>query len=197
MSLIHRWEKHHTTGNPPLGVWGYAACQSRKDIFYFGGDCGHSNCWHNSLFRLTTQTLEWNELLATNEATGPMKKGYCTLLAFDGHILTFGGFGPEAPINPSKSAKYESHGRFIDTNEHYCYDWESGEHHLSVVQYVHGQQIMCNIRSSVFFHKVLRSFSDYPCLVTALVGMSQASIHCTQKCMATMNLSLHLFPALV
>ena len=156
MSLIHRWEQHHTTGNPPLGVCGYAACQSRKDIFYFGGLCGHSDCRHNSLFRLTTQTLEWNELLATSGDSGPMKKGYCALLDFDGNLLTFGGRGDVPPNNPSKSAKYKTSDGYIYTNEHYCYDWESGEHHLSVVhtgcvwptncvQYISGAELSLDV----------------------------------------------------
>ena len=80
-----------------------------------------------------------------------MKKAYCALLDFDGNLLTFGGRGEEPPKNRSKSAKYETSGGFIYTNEHYLYDWESGEHHLSVVRYVYYQQIVLNIRSSVFF----------------------------------------------
>ena len=147
MSLIHRWEQHPTTGTPPLGMCGYASCTIGKDIFYFAGYCRHSPCCHNSLFRLNTETLAWNELFATSETSGPMKKAYCALLAVDGYLLTFGGIGQVAPQNPSKSAKYETDasGR-IYTNEHHFYDWKSGEPHLSVVQYMHDQLIVCKFR---------------------------------------------------
>ena len=45
------WEQKPTTGNPPLGVRGYAAATIGREIFYFGGDCNHGNCYHNSLYR--------------------------------------------------------------------------------------------------------------------------------------------------
>ena len=46
-----RWEQIPTTGNPPLGVTGYAAAAIGNEIFYFGGSCNHDECYHNSLFR--------------------------------------------------------------------------------------------------------------------------------------------------
>uniref|UniRef100_A0A1X7SR85 Uncharacterized protein n=1 Tax=Amphimedon queenslandica TaxID=400682 RepID=A0A1X7SR85_AMPQE len=35
------WAKKPTTGDPPLGVRGYAAAVIRNKIFFFGGYCGH------------------------------------------------------------------------------------------------------------------------------------------------------------
>ena len=46
-----RWEQKPTTGNPPLGVVGYAAAAIGNEIFYFGGHCNHGVCHHNSLYR--------------------------------------------------------------------------------------------------------------------------------------------------
>ena len=45
------WEQKPTTGNPPLGVRGYAAAAIGREIFYFGGYCNHPDCYHNSLYR--------------------------------------------------------------------------------------------------------------------------------------------------
>ena len=45
------WEQKPTTGNPPLGVMGYAAAAIGREIFYFGGHCNHPGCYHNSLYR--------------------------------------------------------------------------------------------------------------------------------------------------
>ena len=46
-----RWEQKPTTGNPPLGVIGYAAAAIGNQIFYFGGWCNHGDCRNNSLYR--------------------------------------------------------------------------------------------------------------------------------------------------
>ena len=46
-----QWEQKPTTGNPPLGVWGYATAVIRNEIFFFGGFCNHDDCYHNSLYR--------------------------------------------------------------------------------------------------------------------------------------------------
>ena len=49
------WVQKPTTGDPPLGVKGYAAAVIRNEIYFYGGDCGHVDdcyeCYHNSLYR--------------------------------------------------------------------------------------------------------------------------------------------------
>ena len=129
---MHRWEKHPTTGIPPLGVWGYGCCLIEKDIFYFAGYCGHVTCYHNSLFYLSTETLIWNELFATSGTSGPMMKAYCALLPFDDQLLAFGGRGVASPSNPSPSAQYELHAykARLYTNEHHLFDLKRSEHHF-------------------------------------------------------------------
>uniref|UniRef100_A0A1X7SML3 Uncharacterized protein n=1 Tax=Amphimedon queenslandica TaxID=400682 RepID=A0A1X7SML3_AMPQE len=44
------WVQKPTTGDPPLGVCGYAATVIRNEIFFYGGYCGHDDCYHNSLY---------------------------------------------------------------------------------------------------------------------------------------------------
>ena len=39
-----RWEQKPTTGTPPLGVYGYASAVIGREIFFFGGYCGHGDC---------------------------------------------------------------------------------------------------------------------------------------------------------
>ena len=36
------WEQRTTRGTPPLGVRGYSCVAVRNDLYYFGGECGHS-----------------------------------------------------------------------------------------------------------------------------------------------------------
>ena len=130
MSTIHRWEKQHTTGTPPPGVRGYGSCCSGTDIYYFGGYCGHNSCYHNSLFLLNTAKLVWDELIPTTELSGPMRKLYCALLAFDDQLLAFGGSRKTDPGHPFPSSKYEKSGSWVYTNEHHLFDQKRGEGHF-------------------------------------------------------------------
>ena len=67
------WQELQTTGSPPLGVISHAACPGAAGVaYYFGGYCGHDNCYHNSLHRLSTEQLQWTELSPTNSEHGPM-----------------------------------------------------------------------------------------------------------------------------
>ena len=96
---LKTWEKHPTTGEPPLGL-SDAACTSLLDsLYWFGGDDGIS--FHNSLHRLDTTTLEWTELQPKNEAERPMRKKWCGMVSFSqDQLATFGGYGrpPTSPI---------------------------------------------------------------------------------------------------
>ena len=130
---LRRWEHHLTHGPPPLGVWGYASCHKRRTIFYFGGECGHGSCAHNSLTALNLESLTWNQLMSTSDSDGPMKKSNCGALVFEDQLLVVGGVGYEAPVNPSSaSAKYEEVDGMVYTNEHHVYDLGRGEHLLKL-----------------------------------------------------------------
>uniref|UniRef100_A0A1X7TB19 Uncharacterized protein n=1 Tax=Amphimedon queenslandica TaxID=400682 RepID=A0A1X7TB19_AMPQE len=76
-----RWEQKPTTGDPPLGVHSYAAAVIRNEIFFFGGWCGHDNCYHNSLFSFNVDTLNWKELSPTTSHHGPMMRVQCGMTA--------------------------------------------------------------------------------------------------------------------
>ena len=129
---IHRWEELHTTGTPPLGVQGYASCHFGRDIFYFAGYCGHEECYHNSLYCLSTKTLAWKELFPTSKTSGPMRKDGTALLPFDDQLLAVAGSGPKAPTNPSPMAKYTNVGFWVYTNEHHIFNREKGEQPFSM-----------------------------------------------------------------
>ena len=77
------WEQRTTRGTPPLGVWGYSCVAVRNDLYYFGGWCGHSGCYHNSVHTLSTSTLQWRMLAPTTSKVGtPMKKSGCGVVYF-------------------------------------------------------------------------------------------------------------------
>ncbi|XP_011405743.1 PREDICTED: kelch domain-containing protein 2-like [Amphimedon queenslandica] len=94
-----RWEQKPTTGNPPLGITGYATAAIGNEIFYFGGYCNHDDCYHNSLYSLDVATLNWRELSFTDTHHGPMMKSHCGMIALqldDGedYLVVIGGGGP-------------------------------------------------------------------------------------------------------
>ena len=130
MSIIHRWEKKHTTNTPPPGVFGCGSCSSGTDIYYFGGYCGHDSCYHTSLFCLSTTKLVWDELVPSTDHSRPMRKAYGVLLALDDQLLAFGGKSKTYPSNSSPVAKYETDQYWVYTNEHHFFDQKGGEGHF-------------------------------------------------------------------
>uniref|UniRef100_A0A1X7STG7 Uncharacterized protein n=1 Tax=Amphimedon queenslandica TaxID=400682 RepID=A0A1X7STG7_AMPQE len=75
------WVQKPTTGDPPLGVYGCAAAVIRNEIFFFGGDCGHDKCFHNSLYSFNVDTFNWKELSPTTSHHGPMMKTGSSMIA--------------------------------------------------------------------------------------------------------------------
>ena len=119
------WEQQDTKGVPPLGVWGYSCAAMGSDIYYFSGSCGHDNCRHNSIHKLSTPSLQWSELAATaSHRNGPMKKSYSGMVAFkDGEeelLFTVGGLG-NGPLSFQPGAKYEQVSDNIVTNEQHIF----------------------------------------------------------------------------
>ena len=118
-------------GAPPLGVWGYACAAMDTDIYYFSGFCGHDDCIHNSVSKLSTPTLQWSELAATeSHGEHPMKKTYSGMVAFkDGdeeHLFTIGGVGDAAPFR-QPGAEYKSISGRVYTNEQHIFTLNSCE----------------------------------------------------------------------
>ena len=124
LSHVHRWGHQVTTGSPPLGVLGCASCVNRSDAYYFGGGCGHDDCYHNSLHSLNMYEWKWRQLFATSDS-GPMKKSRCGMVAFHESLLVVGGYGTP-PKHPQASAHYDG-GRYVRTNEHHIWCLGTGE----------------------------------------------------------------------
>ena len=121
------WEQQTTSGTPPLGVRGYACVAVDSDLHYFGGYCGHGDCYHNSVHKLSTSSLQWRMLApTTTEGRGPMKKYYCGMMAFkDGEedfLFVVGGMG-STPSSRQPGAKYENNR----TNEQHMFSLSTSE----------------------------------------------------------------------
>ena len=138
-----RWEQRPTNGKPPLGVYKYASSVISNRIYYFGGDCNHVGCHHNSLNSLITDSLTWNELFPTNPSMGPMMKSDCGMISLTfnkvDYLLVVGGIG-RRPTSPQPGAQYSNKGILggnVFTNEHHYYQLSSGKKiNISFYQYI-------------------------------------------------------------
>ena len=105
------WVQQLTSGTPPLGVCGYTCAAVGDELHYFGGYCGHGDCFHNGVHKLSTSSLQWVMLSSsTSENVAPMKKAYCGMVAFkDGKediLFVVGGLGT-TPSSRQPGAQYE------------------------------------------------------------------------------------------
>ena len=129
-----RWEQKPTTGTPPLGVYGYAAAVIGREIFFFGGYCGHTGCYHNSLFSFNVDTFNWKELSPTSPHHGPMMKHWCSIVAVqlegEAYLVVIGGSSNREgqQSGTQHDAQYESWGSFQYCNEIHYYKLSSGQY---------------------------------------------------------------------
>ena len=129
------WEQRTTSGTPPLGVMGYSCVAVRNELHYFGGYCGHDDCYRNSVHTLSTSTLQWRMLApSTTELGGaPMQKRWCGMVHFtDGEedlLYVVGGLGHAVPSSPQHGAKYQKpySGIGVCTNEQHIFSLSTSE----------------------------------------------------------------------
>ena len=134
------WEQRTTRGTPPLGVAGYSCVAVRNELHYFGGGCGHRDCYHNSVHTLSTSTLQWRMLApnilrglgTTTEGGEPMQKQWCGMVQFsDGEedlLYVVGGYGHAAPSSPQHGAQYQPvYGGGVRTNEQHIFSLSTSE----------------------------------------------------------------------
>ena len=124
-----RWEQKPTTGTPPLGVYHYAAAVIGREIFFFGGHCGHTGCYHNSLFSFNVDTFNWKELCPHH---GPMMKRFCGMVAIqleeEAYLVVIGGSRTGQQPGTQRDAQYESNISFQYCNEIHYYKLLSGQY---------------------------------------------------------------------
>lgn len=136
-----KWQRRSTTGNPPPGMFRYACTNIGKKIYYYGGNCRPSDCFHNALVELSTDTLHWREVIPDNQDNVPMKRHGCGLVSFTNNgeecLLLLGGVGP-TPVtigNHSQYAAVPTELGFSYTNEAHtvCISQSPGQWKLPVI----------------------------------------------------------------
>ena len=116
-----KWEKQSTTGVPHYGTVNYSSSSIGDDIYYFGGRCKPSECYHNNLFVLNIITNGWREVMCSGN--GPMRKAHCGMtschLSGEDYLLIVGGRGPIPANLPTHSfyTPYSANPSLCLTNE--------------------------------------------------------------------------------
>ena len=91
-----RWSSHVTRGtSPPLGAINYFCTTRNTDIFFFGGHCGDSLCFHNDVNSFNSLTYEWSNIIPTSDAV--MKRGFGRMICMESmgteYLFMIGGTG--------------------------------------------------------------------------------------------------------
>ena len=120
-SCSESWKEISTTGIPPPGLQGGCFTLLCDDFYYFGGYDGKRA--HNSLHKLQTRTLEWEDIKQANPAGGPLPKWGCGMVAYQQQLAFIGGFC-SAPTGP-----FQSGAKFIKNPKFTGYGW-TNEFHL-------------------------------------------------------------------
>ena len=132
------WIRRETSGTPPLGVIGYCCAAVGDSLYYFGGYCGHDKCYHNSVHKLSTLSLQWMMLSpSTSESGAPMRKMNCGMVAFrDGEediLCVVAGYGL-TPSHRQLGAQYKTAYGSTWCNEQHMFSLSTSEYNtLSVL----------------------------------------------------------------
>ena len=128
------WIRQETSGIPPLGVSGYCCTAVDDSLYYFGGWCGHDKCYHNSVHKLSTSSLQWMMLSPSkSESMAPMKKRDSGMVAFrDGDediLCVVAGYG-RSSTHRQPGAHYVSteDGDDVWCNEQHMFSLSNSEY---------------------------------------------------------------------
>ena len=161
-----KWNNQSTRGTPPLGVDGYLCTTVDDKIYYFGGYCGHDDCFHNSLHEFNISTLTWIQLQPTDDRIAVMRRSSGGMIsskeAGQHCLLLIGGIGPP-PFMRLPQAQYchlLSVISRVSTNEHNIYDLTTGNN-INISYY----NIRYHLLQSMLLHVIIVSFHTFRCHV--------------------------------
>ena len=101
------WSRVPKVGIPPAAMMIYSCASINDTVYYFGGNCKSSDCYHNDVFAFSTSGNKWNQVLYTDTKNTPMKKSGSGMISFssnkEDYLLTIGGLGSTPATIPSHS----------------------------------------------------------------------------------------------
>jgi len=96
-SYAEMWKEQSTTGVPPPVLYAGSFTVVGSNLYYFGGN--DKRKYFSSVHELQLSNLEWNEIMQSNTAEGPLPKYACGMVAYQQQIAVIGGYG-SAPTGP-------------------------------------------------------------------------------------------------
>ena len=168
------WIRRETSGIPPLGLDGYCCAAVGDSLYYFGGYCGHDKCYHNSVHKLSTSSLQWMMLSPTTSENGaPMRKSGSGMVAFrDGEediLCVVAGISLFAPSHRQPGAQYKTDYVFSRCNEQHMFS-------LSTSEYANDK---C-ARHSYFWSNVL--ICNFTIKSSSMLLLFSCVVYCAVKC---------------
>ena len=116
------WSEDKCSGVPPPGLYGGACASAGHNVYVYGGFDGSDH--QSSLHQLDTRTWTWKQL----SGTGPMRKSWCGMVAYDSKLVLFGGCGPSSgPTQPGAEFIKRSDCNYGWTNELQIFNIQEGE----------------------------------------------------------------------
>ena len=171
-----KWDSKPTRGNPPLGVINYSCTTFNKKIYYFGGYCGHDNCYHNSMNELDTSTLTWTQLSPTDDRRPVMKRCYggMMLTEYGGvhYLLVIGGIGSPPSTKLSQTQYIQLPSGRVRTNEQNLYNISTSKY-INVSYY----NIRHNIIIIEYCYCVVSSKYSTTCIMISIYITTHYSIN--------------------
>lgn len=128
--FMESWAQNKCSGDPPPGLYDGACTSAGHYLYVYGGyDGAEANSY---LHQLDTNLWKWKQL----SNAGPMKKTGCGMVAHNGKLVLFGGFGaPSGPTQPGAEYITDTSGLRGWTNELHLYDPKEGKSCIGVLVY--------------------------------------------------------------
>jgi len=123
-SYTEKWKEQSTTGVPPPGQYSGCFTAVGSNLYYFGGDDGIK--LFSSVHELQLSNLEWNEIVQSNTAEGPLPKCGCGMVAYQQQLAVIGGNG-SAPTGPLQAG-----AEFIENIDYPGQGWNNQFHLFSI-----------------------------------------------------------------
>ena len=133
------WIRRETSGTAPLGANGYCCAAVGDSLYYFGGYCGHDKCYHNSVHKLSTSSLQWMMLSPSTSGSGtPMRKSGSGMVAFrDGEediLCIAAGYSILTQSHRQSGAQYETDYGSTRCNEQHMFSLNTSEYNQEFIK---------------------------------------------------------------
>ena len=122
-----KWQRQILRSSPHPGVAYYNTAVIDNTAFFFGGSCGHTSCYYNTLTAFDMSKQKWKDVRIINPLSGPIKKYSAGMVPFKfkdhNGLFVIGGYGELAEERQhfSDYASSTSGPTSVRTNEQHMF----------------------------------------------------------------------------